>query len=416
MCGVFSIFSRTASRRVAASLSAMIDHPHVNPDQGTFVVKVDPPAWPPTKTTVITPLTDLNGLVTHEIKALPDATLLLHTTSITGIDVTLQSCPITLHGSGCFKIAMRYSHDGATAFAGGKCIASNEPGSRPEEHVEITLRDYSKPDDPPIPSLEAPPTSAPKIGLFDAPRLKVARANRHISDLEVAQKAFFDRKPYIIVKETDAKSGKYRRVVRVREHLPDDFALIIGDAVHNLRAALDLLVCDLARANGQGTDGVMFPFCNDGAYLDTMIERRNLHTLAPDIQDMIRSLKPYKGGNERLRAMHDLDIADKHKLIIPVAGTVIEPTLILDFERGYMVRRSGADAIKPVKDGTILDRLLPEYVELDDSLTLFKIGFADGQPLARSVVVETLKELSELVDGIVEAFATHVLGQHRSDP
>jgi len=246
--------------------------------------------------------------------------------------------------------------------------------------------------------------------------LKVGRANRHISDLEEAQTAFFDRKPYVIVKEPDAEEGKYRRIVRVREHFPDNFALIIGDAVHNLRAALDLLACDLVRANGESADGVYFPFCDDGAYLDTMIKKRKLNRAAPDVQDMIRSLKPYKGGNERLRAVHDLDIADKHKLIIPVVGTVIEPTLILDFERGYMVRRSGADAIKPVKDGTILDRLLPEYVELDDNLTLFKIGFADGQPLARSVVVETLKELSELVDGIVEAFATHVLGQHRSNP
>jgi hypothetical protein len=39
------------------------------------------------------------------------------------------------------------------------------------------------------------------------------------------------------------------------------------------------------------------------------------------LKDVARSLNPYSGGNELLRALHDLDIGDKHITIVQAAAS-----------------------------------------------------------------------------------------------
>ena len=129
--GVFNILSRTASRRLSASLSAMTNDPYVSPDEGTIVLIVSLPQWPPKAATSIVPPQDLGGVVTHEVKALPSGILSFHTTSVTGVNVTLRSCPVTLNGSGYVKIVSHYSHQGGTSIIDGHCVASTETGYKP---------------------------------------------------------------------------------------------------------------------------------------------------------------------------------------------------------------------------------------------------------------------------------------------
>jgi hypothetical protein len=98
---------------------------------------------------------------------------------------------------------------------------------------------------------------------FDGPKLKVRRAEYHISDLHTRIDTFLARDPYRIVLEDDPETGKPAWFVRITEDLSDDIPLVIGDAVHNLRSALDLLACDLVRLiPGKSDQGVAFPFAN----------------------------------------------------------------------------------------------------------------------------------------------------------
>ena len=99
-------------------------------------------------------------------------------------------------------------------------------------------------------------------------------------------------------------------------------APIIGDAVHNLRSALDILACDLAKLNGQSDDGVYFPFAKSESELDRQIAGRRFDRAGPAAVAELKALRPYKGGNTLLRGVHDLDIQDKHQFIIPVDGSV----------------------------------------------------------------------------------------------
>ncbi len=89
---------------------------------------------------------------------------------------------------------------------------------------------------------------------------KIERAKKHIADLERGIRAFHDTNPYLIVRETDPELGGPRWRVRIRKYPPLELAPVIGDAVHNLRSALDHLVVALVEANhGKVTNATEFP-------------------------------------------------------------------------------------------------------------------------------------------------------------
>ena len=145
----------------------------------------------------------------------------------------------------------------------------------------------------------SPTTDEPFFG----PKLKAERANCHISDLNETLAAFFQGHPYKLVAKPDAQCISF--VIRVKKDIPHDLPTIIGDAVHNLRSALDLLACDLVRLNGGSTNSVYFPFADSGDDLEALIKKRKIDRASAEVVEIIRALKPYKGGNDMLRAIHD---------------------------------------------------------------------------------------------------------------
>ena len=97
-------------------------------------------------------------------------------------------------------------------------------------------------------------------------RNKIKRAEHHVSEL----KAAIDRwgtaenknSPFVVEHQPD----RGQMVLRHGEVAPNDpdWALIVGDIVHNLRSALDHLVCQLAIVNGNDVsccDQTYFPIC-----------------------------------------------------------------------------------------------------------------------------------------------------------
>ena len=148
------------------------------------------------------------------------------------------------------------------------------------------------------------------------PRLKIKRAEKHISELDAVLTAFLAKKPYRVLIEAD--HGTFEVATLVNEKIPEEIPLIIGDATHNLRAALDLLACALIHRGGKDPEKAQFPF---GRTIDTFEDgvKELVGVDAKIIATIINMLHPNTrnahGG--RLAALHDLDIMDKHKLIIP---------------------------------------------------------------------------------------------------
>jgi hypothetical protein len=165
------------------------------------------------------------------------------------------------------------------------------------------------------------------IAPFEASKLKLERAAEHLQEFEAAGLAYLNSKPCTIVVEPfpgglHEQMGTQSWNARIRKPMPIKFSALIGDFIHNLRTALDLLVCDLVTINGKSAEDVYFPYCAKAADLPHMVRRRNIHRAGSDVVALIESMKPYKGGNIALRVIHDLDVTDKHHALLPVLSGV----------------------------------------------------------------------------------------------
>lgn len=155
---------------------------------------------------------------------------------------------------------------------------------------------------------------------------------------------------------------------------------ILGDAIHNLRTSLDQMASELARINDKTDKDVYFPFSDKEDTFSKAIKAKNFTKAGADAVHLLRKFAPYRGGNEELRAIHDLDIADKHSALIATAGAF------------------GFD----IEVHTHADPMQNVYTVIP---TGFFFQFPEGSKLAGRDIVETLEQLVELVEGILEAFA-----------
>jgi hypothetical protein len=245
---------------------------------------------------------------------------------------------------------------------------------------------------------------------FIAPKLKLQRARDHIDELGRETAAFLDRKPFRLVIEQppwwDLSWPIHAWTIRISEAIPLRFSAIIGDAIHNLRTALDLLACDLVRLNDRSIKGVYFPFAADADELRDQIKRKNLNRAAPDVVRLVASLKPYRGGNRALRHVHDLDIQDKHQAVIPVANFIEAPGGTLMF--GGHPNKIPNWQSKVTHDGQVIV-MMPAVGNLslgDEIVASFTLIFGEDEILARREVIPALHELAELIAGILESFET----------
>lgn len=99
----------------------------------------------------------------------------------------------------------------------------------------------------------------------------------------------------------------------------DTLAPIIGDVVHNLRSALDIMICELVVEASPNFDvkKVKFPFLKDVSGKVDAIKNANVNVAGSHVPPLIEAWQPFKGGASQLFALHHLDIADKRRSIIP---------------------------------------------------------------------------------------------------
>jgi hypothetical protein len=224
------------------------------------------------------------------------------------------------------------------------------------------------------------------MGELNASRLKLNRALHHIEALELSVLEYFAGNWYSQDNSRDV-AGNISIKVKIKGR-PKDFAVIVGDAVHNLRVALDILACDVVRANGGTTKDVYFPFAKDATSLEEVIKNR-FGKASPAAQARMRALQPFAGGNSELRALHDLDIQDKHIELIPEAASVTTPH----------VRVKADSTGKPVgfDEGKI-------EMEIVDEPPQVVHVFPNGGPAGGEPVIAKLRSLHATVTSIVHDF------------
>jgi hypothetical protein len=245
--------------------------------------------------------------------------------------------------------------------------------------------------------------------LLKGPRLKISRARHHIGELDAAIAAFLARSPFEMLMVTDPPAGRRSSEIHEREPIPDEFAPLVGDAVHNMRSAMDLLVFAMVGNRVAQPDRVQFPFPKKAEALLSTIANWQLHLAGPDVVAVIKALRPYPGGDELLYGMQSLDIVDKHKLVIAVVralhfdiGQLNAMNTGIKFEGGGGIRVLGAvNVTLPPMPGPITRERAPVQ-------PTFEICFAPDQPFEGRPIIPTLGAMADRVSDacaqLAEAF------------
>lgn len=238
---------------------------------------------------------------------------------------------------------------------------------------------------------------------FLASRLKIGRAAQHVAILRGEVAAYMARRPiYLLVEPHPDNPALHAWAVRIKEPVLPTWAPIIGDIVHNLRAALDLMACDVVRLAepNAAMDSVYFPFAKTAGDLDKMIEKR--FGDAPDeAKDLVRHFKPYPGGNDVLRGIHELDIIDKHQALLPTAGYIRHPT-------GGVSPGDLTTPSEPVKG--FFDPHQRPGIALGVSPVEFSLVFPNQGPFEGRELIPTLENVIQDFARVVDAFETLCLG------
>lgn len=252
------------------------------------------------------------------------------------------------------------------------------------------------------------PTEVPTLPPFIGPEMKVRRAKRHVEMLRNVWANFVASHP-IRVRMWESDRGSQHEIV-CREPLPDEVPLIIGDTVHNIRSALDLLANDLLRRPDEKAPDVRFPFCRDESDFGEMERRARFHRAPADLRAMIKALRPWEG---KLRAIHELDIVDKHRMIIPTFAFANAEEY--GFGAGFSSQGGGVKMGIRIAGGSD-----PTWVEVDaiaaedaaNSSVALVFSFPDlGQAEDAQVEVPVaLEQHADLVERIIQTFKAYCLG------
>lgn len=227
-------------------------------------------------------------------------------------------------------------------------------------------------------------SSKPISQLFRASFLKIERAQRHLSEMERVVTDYLARYPARWSGTIEMHAEERRAEINFSfEHdaMPEEASSILGDIIHNLRSSLDLMASELCVLRQESPKDVYFPFCDDPDYLPTMIAKKHFDRAGPDAVKLLTELKPYKGGNIALRAIHDLDVQDKHQRLI--VNQVSSSGPILD-----MRPPSGP----------------PVFVTNPNAPSGITLRFPADCALAEEELIPTLHKLVETTTAIIERF------------
>jgi hypothetical protein len=145
---------------------------------------------------------------------------------------------------------------------------------------------------------------------------KMDRALEHVKQLDLWYDSWVASNPRTFTTEYNAKGGAKGVKLHLPNPVPITVGIILGDIVHNMRCALDHLAGAVAVKNSRSTKGVYFPIAPDVASLPAAVADK-LRKCPQSFRDFVMGHQPYKGGNDALYALHQMDILDKHQVVIP---------------------------------------------------------------------------------------------------
>lgn len=215
---------------------------------------------------------------------------------------------------------------------------------------------------------------------------KLRRSEEHFDDVKNEIVAWSKKDGYAFFLEHNSDFTEYRMVTRLIGVEPDlvRWSLMIGDAISNLRDALDHMIYAIAKVQTVNKptakiDRLSFLIVDE----DTDFARyapKNLGPILTNVVTAIERFQPYNRPHKVippvLEILRELSNANKHRLLQLTAAAIVEWEL--DFRRPGSDRATGQYWIHrgEVKDGTtVLIYRTPEPAP-DLNLQEAKIGIA----------------------------------------
>jgi hypothetical protein len=243
------------------------------------------------------------------------------------------------------------------------------------------------------------------------PRLRLARADELLDIFYPAISAYIQRHPYTIPDELEREGEWHVQRIFIQESPDPAWSLLLSEVIHHLRSALDNLVWQLIRLNGEEpTCRSQFPIYTKRApsveRLDTM-----LGGVGDDHRTRIEDLQPHLGGDHPVRrALSELVQAsnvDKHRFLHGAFGVMRNaPKPEVSFrDESVHSRLEVVYQYGPLEDGAVFVRYRFQargeaHVDVNSAFPI-EIVFGD-----RELGGDTIEELRLRVVEIVESFAS----------
>ena len=257
-------------------------------------------------------------------------------------------------------------------------------------------------------------------------RAKLDRANHHFKEIDAAVETALSMKDEAnLVPPYEYQADRKHLIVTCPTPKPVDRALplAIGDYVHNLRSALDHLIFQLAVLNGKAAEAetiISFPIFLSDPQFENFTKRKVAPFIDRQALADIKELQPYQIGNlgdeDVLWVLSQLDIVDKHRLLVVIARQLRPTSFKIEVPTGESFEhRLPRSDWKPLEDGAEIIRFDLSGVLKAPGRVRVNLGtaamvylkdtglFCDGREI-RSVLTTFRKAVTNIVDDIGRLF------------
>jgi len=252
---------------------------------------------------------------------------------------------------------------------------------------------------------------------------KIGRADVHINALDADMVEWKNAEPYLATKEHDAEGRRHSIVLHVKNKPRiERWALMTGDAIHNLRSALDHVLYAAACHESKKSpppkgNSIQFPIVNNSDDFPDAAERRLGPLFNTKFHSAVESVQPYNRPHFEcpplLGLLRDFDNSDKHRLLNVVMAQLFEGKFSfypVEPNFGVPVRDSFGARLGGVEDGAELAWFImdpPQFnIKYTYELTIViairhppgrsKRGFTQLVPLLRFIREEVIFAVNKI--------------------
>jgi hypothetical protein len=248
---------------------------------------------------------------------------------------------------------------------------------------------------------------------------KLRRADQHISDLNSLISAYFNQRPFKVVKRFNADTGNLSLSIKCEIPIPDQIPIILGDAIHNLRAVLDHAYFSIITRNTSRRDNIQFPIYRPDNKKD-VLGRRLVKLAGEKVCEAIEYCQPEPGGRYLIYELDAIDVEDKHRAILIAARSGYIPAALLSVVLPEIgVQFTGPGIFRFTGDGDdVFSVAMPpihpitKHGTFENEVkvaTRFDLIFGEGNPFASREIIPTINELRQNVATAAETICKAAL-------